>query len=77
MQAFLISLGARVRPAGLAIGLTIFAYALTTVCLLAAAAAEVDLSKLPAASTRQMDFARDIEPIFAEHCYTCHGAKKQ
>ena len=24
-----------------------------------------------------VDFARDIEPIFAKHCYSCHGADKQ
>ncbi len=23
------------------------------------------------------DFARDIQPIFAKHCYECHGAEKQ
>ena len=27
--------------------------------------------------SRQIDFARDVRPIFAEHCYQCHGAKKQ
>ena len=24
-----------------------------------------------------IDFARDIQPIFAERCYSCHGAEKQ
>jgi mono/diheme cytochrome c family protein len=24
-----------------------------------------------------VDFARDVRPIFAEHCYQCHGPKKQ
>ncbi|MEP6662119.1 MAG: PSD1 and planctomycete cytochrome C domain-containing protein [Verrucomicrobiota bacterium] len=24
-----------------------------------------------------VDFVRDIQPIFQNHCYTCHGAKKQ
>ena len=32
---------------------------------------------LPAPSDRPVDFARDIEPIFAAHCYACHGAEKQ
>ena len=25
----------------------------------------------------QIDFARDVRPVFATHCYRCHGAKKQ
>src|SRR5439155_14479254 len=25
----------------------------------------------------KIDFARDIEPIFAERCYSCHGPEKQ
>src|SRR6476646_8329686 len=24
-----------------------------------------------------VDFARDVQPIFAKHCYACHGEKKQ
>jgi mono/diheme cytochrome c family protein len=28
------------------------------------------------APTQAMDFARDIQPIFEQHCYECHGAKK-
>jgi hypothetical protein len=24
-----------------------------------------------------IDFVRDVRPIFAKHCYTCHGAEKQ
>jgi len=41
------------------------------------AAAEIDLSKLPPAATRPVDFAKDIEPLFANNCYSCHGPKKQ
>src|SRR6185503_13963575 len=26
---------------------------------------------------KSIDFIRDIQPIFAERCYECHGAKKQ
>ncbi len=40
-------------------------------------AADVDISKLPPAAQRKVDFTKDIQPIFAEHCYNCHGAKKQ
>ena len=28
-------------------------------------------------STAEVDFARDIQPIFAEHCSNCHGPDKQ
>src|SRR5262245_10196111 len=27
-------------------------------------------------SAQQIDFTRDIQPIFAQACYQCHGAKK-
>ena len=32
---------------------------------------------LPPPVGRRVDFARDIKPIFAEHCTKCHGAQKQ
>lgn len=41
------------------------------------AAANLDLSKLPPAATRPVDFATDIQPIFATHCVKCHGPDKQ
>ncbi len=31
----------------------------------------------PAAFGREIDFARDIRPIFEAKCYACHGPKKQ
>ena len=37
----------------------------------------MDLSKLPPAATRPVDFAKDIEPLLAHNCHSCHGAKKQ
>lgn len=40
-------------------------------------AATVDVSKLPPAATLPVDFARDIQPIFAKSCASCHGAEKQ
>ena len=40
-------------------------------------AAEADLANLPPAATRPVEFAKDIEPIFANNCYSCHGPKKQ
>jgi hypothetical protein len=32
---------------------------------------------LPPATTRKVDFAKDIQPIFARACYSCHSSKKQ
>ena len=49
-----------------------------SVCVVAnTARPAVDLSKLPPAATRPVDFAKDVQPIFTAHCYTCHGEKKQ
>ena len=33
--------------------------------------------ELPPPAERQIDFVKDIQPIFATHCYGCHGPKKQ
>ncbi len=56
--------------------------ALLTATALSLAAAEpkkapLDLSKLPPAASGPVDFARDIQPLFAAKCYSCHGAEKQ
>src|SRR6056297_1925764 len=29
------------------------------------------------AQTAEVDFVRDVRPIFEKHCYSCHGATKQ
>ncbi len=39
-------------------------------------AAEVDTSKLPPPAQTQIDFARDIQPIFETSCFRCHGIEK-
>ncbi len=39
--------------------------------------APLDLSKLPPAASGPVDFAKDIQPLFAAKCYSCHGAEKQ
>jgi hypothetical protein len=36
-----------------------------------------NVSKLPPASGKQVDFLKDIQPIFANTCYECHGGEKQ
>src|SRR5579883_1356638 len=33
--------------------------------------------KLPPGASRQIDFIKDIQPIFSRECYECHGAEKQ
>lgn len=44
---------------------------------LAAAAKDVDVSKLPPASTQKdVTFAKDIKPIFEKACVKCHGAER-
>ena len=43
----------------------------------AATAAVADLTKLPPAATRPVDFTKDIEPLLANSCFSCHGPKKQ
>ena len=51
---------------------------LTTLALAGSAlAAGVDVSKLPPPAARAVDFAKDVRPIFEEHCVKCHGAEKQ
>src|SRR6476469_2942740 len=36
-----------------------------------------DSGTLPPPVSRPVDFAREIQPIFAERCFGCHGPKKQ
>src|SRR5262245_52449291 len=42
-----------------------------------ARASEVDPSKLPAPAARAVDFQKDVQPIFARACYSCHGPRRQ
>jgi cytochrome c5 len=40
--------------------------------------ADVDVSKLPPAATqKEVTFAKDIKPIFEKACFNCHGEEKQ
>ena len=41
------------------------------------AAGPLDLSKIPPAADRKVDYIKDIQPIFEENCYKCHGKEKQ
>ncbi len=40
-------------------------------------AAEATVSKLPPPAAGKIDFTRDVQPLFADHCYSCHGPQKQ
>jgi len=42
-----------------------------------AASGDVDLSKLPPASTAPVDFETEIRPLFDRACTKCHSAEKQ
>ena len=37
----------------------------------------VNAGELPPPATHAVDFVRDVEPIFREHCLACHGPEKQ
>lgn len=57
--------------------LTLFAL-LTASAFALHAAAKVDTSKLPPASTKTgVTYAADIKPLFEKSCFKCHGAEKQ
>ncbi len=40
-------------------------------------AEDVDMTKVPPASTKQVDFVKDIQPLLETSCVKCHGADKQ
>jgi mono/diheme cytochrome c family protein len=46
---------------------------LITVSVLSARADE----ELPPAADRKVDFVKDVKPLFAKHCLSCHGSEKQ
>ncbi|MEX2215534.1 MAG: PSD1 and planctomycete cytochrome C domain-containing protein, partial [Phycisphaeraceae bacterium] len=50
---------------------------ITIVLLGVAVTAAIDLTKLPAPEKRKIDFIKDVQPIFAAHCISCHGGDKQ
>ncbi|MCS1407196.1 MAG: hypothetical protein M2R45_00353 [Verrucomicrobia subdivision 3 bacterium] len=35
----------------------------------------VDIAKLPAAADKEVDFVKDIKPLFEQSCFSCHGSK--
>src|SRR5262245_57551284 len=44
--------------------------------LMAAQSAPVDISKLPPPAAREVDFAKDIQPVLQGTCLKCHGPDK-
>jgi mono/diheme cytochrome c family protein len=51
---------------------------LLSLCALADDKAPIDPSSLPPVSTKKgVTYAADIQPIFAQSCYPCHGPKTQ
>jgi mono/diheme cytochrome c family protein len=46
-------------------------------CILLLTFAVCCLSALPAAPRAKVDFIRDVQPIFAQRCLTCHSEKQQ
>lgn len=53
----------------------------TVACLLfglaPATAADVDVTRLPAAAEKLVEFTRDVEPLLRARCLTCHGVDEQ
>ena len=45
-------------------------------CVVRTEAAPVDISKLPQAASRSVDFAKDVQPILEKSCLKCHNAEK-
>ena len=39
--------------------------------------ADIDVSKLPKAAERKVDYTEDIQPLLAARCVKCHGTDKQ
>ncbi len=46
------------------------------ICSLRATAQDIDLSPLPPAFNRPIDFREDILPIFEERCFQCHSEER-
>ncbi len=35
------------------------------------------MAAIPPAAKRDVDFTKDVQPLFKEHCYKCHGSSRQ
>jgi mono/diheme cytochrome c family protein len=36
-----------------------------------------EMAAIPPAAKREVDFIKDIQPLFKDHCYKCHGSSRQ
>src|ERR1044071_57409 len=74
--------GTKRNLAACVVGLLVPVWSLIAILSLSLDAAEpkkasLDVSKLPAPSKAIVDFAKDIQPLLAKNCYSCHGPEKQ
>ncbi|MFN0068059.1 MAG: DUF1549 domain-containing protein [Limisphaerales bacterium] len=65
------------RPSLTQAGVTLWTTALFLAASTIGGAEDPDLSRLPPAAARPVDFAADIRPIFEAKCFSCHGPEKQ
>ncbi len=59
------------------LGIFVFTFGLASGLRCLAADTNAAPAKLPPAATQKIDFVKDIEPILADRCYSCHGPEKQ
>jgi mono/diheme cytochrome c family protein len=52
-------------------------YSVISVVFLAGVSGGTENSEVPPAAKRDVDFVKDIRPIFKDHCIKCHGPNKQ
>lgn len=62
--------GSLLRRAGWCVGCG------TVLALLAPPAANVTAA-IPPAAKREVDFTKDVQPLFKDHCYKCHCSSRQ
>jgi mono/diheme cytochrome c family protein len=57
---------------------TVYSAGMVTVGMLVHhTACAVESMAIPPAAKRDVDFLKDVQPLFKEHCYKCHGSSRQ